>query len=63
VAKYTLTDVVISSVTHSGATAKMPSEDISLRFGRIEIEYRSTDAKGGGSVHKAGWDVRANKAF
>src|SRR5262245_60756186 len=36
--RYTLTDVVISSITHSGATGKMPSEDISLRFGKIEIE-------------------------
>src|SRR5262245_19832612 len=36
VVKYTLTDVVISSITHSGATGKTPSEDISLRFGKIE---------------------------
>jgi len=63
VVKYTLTDVVISSITHSGPTGKMPSEDISLRFGKIEIECHSTDAKGRPSVIKAGWDVRANKGF
>lgn len=64
VAKYTLTDVTIHSITQSGAAGKTPSEEISLSFGKIEIEYHATDAKGGaGPVVKAGWDTRTNKGF
>ncbi|MFO0968964.1 MAG: type VI secretion system tube protein Hcp [Gemmataceae bacterium] len=61
VAKYTLTDVRIHSFTQAGAAGKAPSEEISLSFGKIEIEFRGTDAKGGAAPTKAGWDLRTNK--
>jgi len=62
--KYTLSDVVISNVTPSGmAGTNMPSENLSLNYGKIEWEYTSTDEKTGarGGAVKTFWDTEKNK--
>jgi len=61
--KYTFSEVLISSVTHSGSGSELlPVENVSINFSKIEIEYKPQDEKGGlGGVIKAGWDSNLNK--
>jgi type VI secretion system secreted protein Hcp len=51
VIKWKLSDVLISSYQHSGAQ-DAPTEQISLNFAKIEVEY--------GPI-KMGWDIKTNK--
>ena len=62
--KIELDDVMVSSYATSGANGgEIPTENISLNFGKITVEYFEQDNKGAmTSVGKAGWDVKANKA-
>jgi type VI secretion system secreted protein Hcp len=58
-----LTDVLVTSVRLGGGGAEgRPQEEVSLDYGRIELEYTAVDqaGKGQGPV-RAGWDVKANK--
>lgn len=62
--KITLTDVLVSSY-HSGGSAgssTVPTDQFTLNFTKIEIEYKEQDSKGQltGSVKKH-FDVKANK--
>jgi type VI secretion system secreted protein Hcp len=60
---YKFTDVLVSSYQTGASGDFLPTDQISLNFGRIEFEYRPQQAGGGlGSGVKAGWDVRQNKA-
>jgi type VI secretion system secreted protein Hcp len=60
---YKFTDVLVSSYQTGASDDFLPTDQISLNFGRIEVEYRPPQAAGGlGSPVKAGWDVRQNKA-
>ena len=64
---YTLTDAVVSSHRAVGATSdegSRPLEEVSFRFGTIQLAYTPYDntGKAGASV-KAGWDLGANKAL
>ena len=59
-----MTDVLVSSYQTggSGHSDIVPTDQISLSFNKIEVEYKPQDAKGAtGSPVKAGWDVGANK--
>jgi len=61
--KYKLSDVVISSVTPSGmAGTSMPSESLSMNYGKVEWEYTATDASTGakGGAVKTFWDTEKN---
>lgn len=59
---YRLTDVAVTSVSASGSENSVPTEQISLSFARIEIEYRPIDASGkAGTPIRTGWDVTQNK--
>lgn len=62
--KIHLDDVLISSYSTSGSGGgESPTENISLNFGKITVEYFEQDNKGTmTSAGKAGWDVKANKA-
>jgi type VI secretion system secreted protein Hcp len=62
--KIELDDVMISSYSTSGSTGgETPTENVSLNFGKIKVEYFEQDNKGTmTSVGSAGWDVKANKA-
>jgi len=63
--KITMTNVLVSSflnLGNSGSTQAYPIEEVSLNFGKIEIEYIEIgpDGKPKGSV-KGGWDLSTNK--
>ncbi len=52
-----LSDILISSYLIGGSSSAVPTDQISLNFGKIEFEYKP---KKGESV-KGGWDVGGNK--
>jgi type VI secretion system secreted protein Hcp len=61
--KITLSDCIVSNYASGGsAGAVIPTDQIALNFGKIEMEYKEQKADGslGGAV-KSGWDVRQNK--
>ena len=59
-----MTDVLVSSYQTggSGHSDIVPTDQISLNFAKIEVDYKPQSDKGTllGSV-KSGWDVKANK--
>ena len=63
--KTTFTDILVSSYQTggSGHSDIVPTDQISLNFAKIEIEYKEQKPDGtlGGAV-KAGYDLKANKA-
>jgi len=64
--RYTLTDVIVASISQNGASQgaeAKPIEEVSLRYGRIDWSYTETDPMTGkpkGNV-EAYWDVETNK--
>jgi len=63
--KYSLSDVIITSVGTSGGTISsetLPIEEVSFNYGKIEWTYTERDSAGNakGDV-KASWDITANK--
>jgi len=64
--RYTLTDVIVSSISQNGSSqgeVARPIEEISLRYGRIDWSYTEIDpvtSKSKGNV-EAYWDVETNK--
>ncbi|MBA7680419.1 hypothetical protein ES703_88735 [subsurface metagenome] len=62
--KYTLDDVIVSSVGPVTVAPTGQLEQVSFRFGRIEWEYTPTDATGRpGAQVQAGWDLEMNRAL
>lgn len=61
--KITLSDVLVSSLSqNAGGTSELPTENVTLNFTRMEIEYKAQKADGTfGSPEKAGYDVGAAK--
>jgi type VI secretion system secreted protein Hcp len=60
---YKLTDVIVSSYETGGSAHETagPTDQVSLGFARIEIEYRPQKADGSlDAPVKAGWDVIKN---
>jgi type VI secretion system secreted protein Hcp len=58
-----LEDVIVTNYQHGGAGTGVPTEQVSLNFGTIEVEYFAQDQKG--QVKSAGkikYDLKANKA-
>jgi len=63
--KITFSDCLVSSYQQGGAvgTALIPTDQASLNFGKIEIEYTEQKADGSlGAVVKGGYDLKLNKA-
>jgi type VI secretion system secreted protein Hcp len=61
---FTFSDVLVSSYQVGGAEsgADVPVDRVSLRFARIEYEYRGQKADGSlDTPAKAGWDLKQNK--
>lgn len=59
---YTLSDVVISSVSVGGGGGDKPVESLSLNFSSIKWDYTAQKEEGGkDGVVAGGWDVAANK--
>jgi len=61
--KYTFSDVLVSSYQTGGSGGDdiVPSEQISLNYAKMEVEYKEQKADGtlGGAI-KAGWDLKTN---
>jgi type VI secretion system secreted protein Hcp len=59
---YRLTDVLVSSYQVGGSGSEDPLDQVSLRFGRLEMQYTPTGKTGKTEPSvKAGWDVKTNK--
>jgi len=63
--QYKLSDVLLESVRTGGSTqgeGGVPTEEVGLRYGKIELEYTvvGTDGKPAGNV-TGGWDLKENK--
>jgi type VI secretion system secreted protein Hcp len=63
--KWTLSDVTVASYqTAAGVPpGEMPTDQVSLRFTKIETEYTPVkpDGSPGGTI-KEGWDLRTNRS-
>jgi type VI secretion system secreted protein Hcp len=62
--EYKLSDVIVSSVSTSGAAkGDLPSEIIAFNYGKIETTYFVTDHKTGKSSGQvaSNWDLTSNK--
>ena len=59
--KLTLSDVTVSTY-HVASAGDVPFDEVSLRFAKVQIDFRPQKANGtlGAAVH-AGWDVKLNK--
>ncbi len=64
--KVTFTDLLVSSYQTGGSSHGdiVPTDQISLNFAKIQIEYKEQKADGtlGGAI-PAGYDLKANKKF
>jgi len=67
--KYTLKDVIVSSVEPSGSSEGedlIPTEEVEFRSAEYHLEYTPTDPTGGGKTGPAvqtGWSTLINKAL
>jgi type VI secretion system secreted protein Hcp len=60
--KITFSDILISSFQTGGSSDVVPLDQVSLAYGKIEVEYREQKANGTlGAAVKAGWDVKKNQ--
>ncbi|MBI4128724.1 MAG: type VI secretion system tube protein Hcp, partial [Parcubacteria group bacterium] len=59
----TFSDVVVSSYTTGGGSGDEPIEEITLNFGKVEMEYKPhTSPSGSPSPSiRTGWDLKTNK--
>ena len=60
--KITLSDVTVSAYHVSASTGDVPVDEVSLRFTKVQIDYKPQKATGalGTAVH-GGWDVKLNQ--
>jgi type VI secretion system secreted protein Hcp len=64
--KWTLTDVTVASYQSASnvPAGEPPMDQISLRFAKIEVEYRLMKPDGSFDAPiKAGWDLQANRSI
>jgi type VI secretion system secreted protein Hcp len=57
-----MNDILITSVTHGGASGEAASESVSLVFAKVDLEYRAQKADGSldAGIHFK-YDLKANK--
>jgi len=62
--KWTFTDLLVSSYQTGGSSHSeiVPTDQVSLNFAAIKVDYRAQNPKGGleGAI-SAGWNLKANK--
>jgi type VI secretion system secreted protein Hcp len=61
---YTFSDLIVSSYQTGGSRGDViPTEQVSLNYSKMEVEYKAQKLDGSldGGI-KAGWDTKANKA-
>lgn len=63
--KIELTDLIVSSVSTGGSGGEdRLTENLSLNFSKVKVEYTEQTEKGGeGAKPKMGWDVKKNESF
>jgi type VI secretion system secreted protein Hcp len=64
--KIEFSDILVSSYQTggSGHSDIVPTDQISINFSKIEVDYKPQDAQGAlGASVKAGWDVKQNKVL
>ena len=60
--KIALTNILVSSITNTGANGGVPQEMVSLNFEEIKFDYKEQGADGSlGGVVKFGWNVKKNE--
>lgn len=61
--KWTFTDLLISSYQTGGSSGDVvPSDQVSISFAKIEIDYTEQNADGSaGPVTHGGWDLKGDK--
>jgi type VI secretion system secreted protein Hcp len=62
--KWTFTDITVASYQTASnvPTGEPPTDQVSLRFAKIEVEYRAMRPDGSlDAPIKAGWDVQTNR--
>jgi len=59
----TLEDVIISSISTGGSGGDdRLTENVTLNFGKVKVDYTEQDSKGGaGAKPKMGWDIVKNE--
>jgi type VI secretion system secreted protein Hcp len=63
---WTFTDVLVTGYQTGGAEGGelQPSDQVSLNFAKLKVEYRTQKADGTlDAAVSAGWDVKSNKQF
>lgn len=59
--KIALTNILVSSITNTGANGGNPSEVVGLNFEEIKFDYKEQGADGTlGGVVKFGWNLKQN---
>ncbi|MEX2176527.1 MAG: type VI secretion system tube protein Hcp [Pirellulaceae bacterium] len=60
--KIKLTDILISGVQHAGHGGDLVSENVTLNFTKVQVEYQEQKPDGSGSpAGEMGWDVKKNE--
>ena len=59
-----MNDIIITGVTHGGASGQPGSESVSLAFAKVDLEYRAQKPDGSlePGIHFK-YDLKANKIF
>lgn len=59
--KISLTNILVSNITNTGANGGNPTEVVSLNFEEIKFDYKEQGADGSlGGVVKFGWNLKQN---
>ena len=59
---WTFSDVLVSGYQTGGAEGALVTDQVSLTFSKIKVEYKAQKADGSlGTAIAAGWDAKANK--
>lgn len=62
--KYNFFDVFCDATKHSGTGIDLPKEEVSFTYGKITMEYKQQNQKGGiGGTFTAGWDFIRDSFF
>ena len=61
--KITMTDLIITSVSTGGSGGEdRLTENVTLNFAKVKVEYTPQDEKGaGGAVKEMGWNIESNE--
>jgi type VI secretion system secreted protein Hcp len=60
--KISLTNILVSNVTNTGANGGVPTEVVSLNFEEVKFDYKEQSADGSlGGVVKFGWNLKKNQ--